>query len=393
MELKKILPYTKELKVLYVEDDENILVHTKEVFDDIFGSVSTAINGKDGLLEYEAHVPEYFDIVITDIKMPEKDGISMIEDIIKINKEQTIIAVSSYNEPNILMQLIQLGVSNFIMKPFTATYLINTLYTTAKAIYDNKEKIKLQNELATLRKKREFVDVKMNTIETIIRDISHQWKQPLSAIMVCASGMKLEKSHKMLNDDIFNKRCDDIIANVEYLAQTIKECNNYYTSHTQSKLILAQNIDENISNLQKNLEEHHIVIEKKLDYSLTVDTSITNFSQVITCIINNAVDALQKMISLERYIIINLYKDKNNIYLTIKDNAEGIQEDIMNDIFNLYATTKHRSLGIGFGLHNVYKIVKNDIGGTIDVSNVSFSLKDKTYYGAQFTITMPLTII
>jgi YesN/AraC family two-component response regulator len=390
MELNKILPFTKELKILYVEDEENILIHTKEIFDDIFYSVSTAINGEDGLLEYKSHHPEYFDIVITDIKMPKKDGITMIDDILKINNSQKIIAISSYNESNILMQLIQLGISNFIMKPFTSQHLINALYATSKAIYDSKEKEKLQNKITILNKKREILDTKMDTIEKIIQDISHQWKQPLSAIMMSASGMKFEKLHTNLSDEKLIKRCDDIIENADYLSKTIENCKlHFLESNDKSKFFISENLDTNISQIQKNLDENDIKIVKNFDTSIEIKSSLINFNQAISCILENAIEALKKCTSCKRYIFVDLYKDENNIYLSIKDNAKGIQKSIISDIFNLYITTKHRYVGTGLGLHKAYNIVRNDIGGHIDVSNVQFSFDEQNYTGAKFTITVP----
>lgn len=391
MKINEIIRYTKNLNVLYVEDEENILINTKDIFEDIFASVSTAKDGLEGLLQYKAHHPKYFDIVITDIKMPRKDGISMIEDIIQINEEQSIIAVSSYNDSNILMQLIQVGISNFIMKPFTPDSLIKTLYKTSKAIHDYREKINLENELTIIKNKRAVLDGKMIAIRKMIQDIGHQWRQPLSAITMSASAIKLEKENNLLTDNILFQRCNTINSSAEYLSKIIE---NFSTYFKDDKFMVNFNITDSLTKVidkaQNILNENQIKIIKNYDYSINVEGSVKNFTQAVYNLIENAIDALIDKVTSEKLIFIDLYKSENKVILTIKDNAKGIPEDLISDIFNIYVTTKHKYIGTGLGLYNVYNTIKTDMNGDIDVSNTSFHYKEKQYSGAQFTIILPI---
>ncbi|MEA3513039.1 MAG: response regulator [Campylobacterota bacterium] len=75
---------TKNLNVLYIEDDKNFRDETKDLFENIFKSVDIAFDGEMGLSLYKQYFKNYFsyyDIVITDISMPKMDGIELIKSI------------------------------------------------------------------------------------------------------------------------------------------------------------------------------------------------------------------------------------------------------------------------------------------------------------------------
>ncbi len=79
-------------------------------------------------------------------------------------------------------------------------------------------------------------------------------------------------------------------------------------------------------------------------------------------------------------IIIDNYAKENKIYITIEDNAGGIEKDIINKIFDPYFTTKHKSQGTGIGLYMTKMIIENNMNGKINIQN--------TNKGAKFTIIL-----
>ena len=100
---EEIYNYSKDLNILYVEDDKNLSKENSIIFNNFFASTTVSFDGVDGLekyIQYKKDTNCYFDLVITDINMPRKDGMELISDIKKINNEQKILVISAYNESN-----------------------------------------------------------------------------------------------------------------------------------------------------------------------------------------------------------------------------------------------------------------------------------------------------
>ncbi len=138
---KTVQKFTKELKVLYVEDDVGIRESTTELFKQFFDSVDIAEDGKQGYEAYEKFFKdtgEFYDFVITDINMPHMNGIEMIEAIHKRNHKQTVIVTSAHDDAAYLIPLIEQGVESFILKPFKMTSLLNVFFKNAQKVMDRK---------------------------------------------------------------------------------------------------------------------------------------------------------------------------------------------------------------------------------------------------------------
>jgi len=86
-------PELTKKKILVVEDDERILDTLKDVFHLGGYDVKTAINGAEGKEAFAAYRP---DMVITDIVMPEMDGIEMMKEIRKIQPDIKVIYTTAW---------------------------------------------------------------------------------------------------------------------------------------------------------------------------------------------------------------------------------------------------------------------------------------------------------
>jgi len=146
IDIDEILNYSSNLTILYVEDDETVREQTIELLEDFFYKVLVAEDGEEGLqkfISYKKIFDYYPDIVITDIKMPNLDGIEMSKKILEAHQHQTIIVLSAYNDSENLIKLIDIGISNFLSKPIRPKQIFQTLYKASKKVYN--EKIELEN--------------------------------------------------------------------------------------------------------------------------------------------------------------------------------------------------------------------------------------------------------
>jgi len=118
--IEELIEKTKSIDLLYVEDDDIARDETSELFSIIFKSVVSAKDGVDALDKYKN---SSFDLIITDISMPNMDGVELIKNIRNINPDQKIIVLSAHNDKHHKDEVMQLGVENFLFKPMDMSIL------------------------------------------------------------------------------------------------------------------------------------------------------------------------------------------------------------------------------------------------------------------------------
>lgn len=117
--MQSLLNAQKKFTLLYVEDEDTIRQNVEDCLKYIF-NVVVAKNGNDGIEKFNN---DNFDLIITDILMPEKDGIEMLEEIKQLSPNIPTIVTSAYNS-EIVKQLERLGVTKCIPKPFDIKQLV-----------------------------------------------------------------------------------------------------------------------------------------------------------------------------------------------------------------------------------------------------------------------------
>ena len=88
-----------DLNILYIEDNEEARQYTMEMLKRFFKSITVAIDGKDGLEKFKEN---NFDMILTDINMPNMNGLEMAKEIKSINKSIPILILSAHNEGKLL---------------------------------------------------------------------------------------------------------------------------------------------------------------------------------------------------------------------------------------------------------------------------------------------------
>ena len=237
-----------------------------------------------------------------------------------------------------------------------------------------------------------FHQSKIASMGEMLGNISHQWRQPLSAISSLATGSRLKKELEMLDTQEFYDNMDLINKNAQYLSKTIDDFRNFFISDTNTKK--DTNIKDTFYKIYALIKDSfkNSNIKTKFNIEDTIITINENiFIQAMLNILNNARDALTSNKNIEKkYVFIELVKNKEEYLLTIKDNAEGIPENIKNKIFEPYFTTKHKSQGTGIGLYMTNQIIIKHLQGEILVKNVTYTYKENTFKGACFEIKIPI---
>lgn len=111
----------KRKKILIVDDDLSIRELLSELMHKCNYQAVTAENGMEAINLYRLTHP---DLVITDIKMPKMDGISLLKQLKSIDNNVLIILISSFGNEEILLEALRAGAVNFLRKPFKIEEMI-----------------------------------------------------------------------------------------------------------------------------------------------------------------------------------------------------------------------------------------------------------------------------
>ena len=122
--INKILEYSKNMNLLYVEDNAENRESTSNILSIIFANIIIAVDGQDGLNKFKEN---NIDLIITDINMPNLNGIEMIKEIKKIDRNCDFIFLSANDDRKILLECIPLQANGFLVKPLDFEELISLI--------------------------------------------------------------------------------------------------------------------------------------------------------------------------------------------------------------------------------------------------------------------------
>ena len=114
----------KNYSILYVEDEETTRELIKEILELECREVFVASDGEKGLALYQEKNP---DIVLSDIAMPNMDGLEMSEAIKEINPEQPIALFTAFSQSSYIKRAAEIGVATYILKPLNKKQFFNSL--------------------------------------------------------------------------------------------------------------------------------------------------------------------------------------------------------------------------------------------------------------------------
>ena len=201
--------------------------------------------------------------------------------------------------------------------------------------------------------------------------IAHQWRQPLHIISTAATDMDLKIQFGTLDDATSQKHITTINTLTQHLSATIDDFRDFFKV---TKEMEVTTVDEVVSVTLKIVKEYvenkKIVITTDLNSSEKFKTYPNELKQVLINLLKNAEDALLEKQVKNASIHIVSFSDKTNHYFEVCDNAGGIDEDVIGNIFNAYFTTKEDGKGTGLGLYMSKKIIQEHCGGELSVENV-----------------------
>ena len=131
----------KNIKILYVEDDEIARENGVEFLENFFEQIYAASDAIVALQLYEKYQP---DIIITDIQMPKLNGLEFVKRIRKKDKKTQIIIITAFCDKDYLLKAIELQLVKYLVKPVKEKEFEEALFLCVNSLQeDNSNIVKL----------------------------------------------------------------------------------------------------------------------------------------------------------------------------------------------------------------------------------------------------------
>jgi len=218
----------------------------------------------------------------------------------------------------------------------------------------------------------------------MIATLTHQWKQPLTAMMLSVGTLK--NKFKSMNIDekdmtYVNTHTDKIERIMLGQSQMLTEFRDFFHPDKRKELFnIGVSINSVLEILEGGIKSQNIQVITEIPNELEIMGYERDFRHVIINLIQNSVDQITRKEIKKPIIDISARINKKYISITISDNAGGIKPSILSTVFEPYVSDKSLN-GTGLGLYISKRIIQEQFDGDIFATNT----KD----GAQFLIKCP----
>ena len=249
---------------------------------------------------------------------------------------------------------------------------------------NNSLELRIESEIDKNMKQQVIImhQSKLVQMGEMLENIAHQWRQPLAQI----NSSVLLVDAALVKNNIENSMIDEKLLEIEsitaYMSKTIDDFRNFFNPDKQkTTFTIEDGVLKSYDIVKGVIGKHQIIVDINIDAKLKCHGYLNELQQVLLTLLNNAIDALSFKNIASPKIYIRAYEKDANIMIEVQDNALGINDAIIDKIFEPYFTTKHKTQGTGLGLYMAKMIIESGLEGTLHVENKSD--------GACFTIEIP----
>jgi PAS domain S-box-containing protein len=213
----------------------------------------------------------------------------------------------------------------------------------------------------------------------MIGNIAHQWRQPLNSLGLIIQHLLMFYDLGDLTRDYLEKSISQSMEIIHHMSRTIDDFRNYFRPDKEKTTFkVGEAIANTLTLIEDSFKSQYIEIEVVAKDDPAIYGYRNEFAQALLNILNNARDVLMERRTVSPKVTIIVSSEGERTVVTVKDNAGGIPEEIMEKIFDPYFSTKELQQGTGVGLFMSKTIIEKNMGGRLTARNAGD--------GAQFRI-------
>ena len=222
---------------------------------------------------------------------------------------------------------------------------------------------------------------KLISMGEMIANIAHQWRQPLNTLAIIIQKINLFYKEEVLSEDKLDENTQQAMLLIKEMSETIDDFQNFFNP---KKVLEKFDIHEAV--LKSYAITKALIIRHNIDFIINSQDSFyiygykNEFFQVILNLFNNAIEALAADKIKKPTISVSIEKRARQVFVYIKDNAHGIKQSHLENIFTPYFTTKEKGTGLGLYMSKI--IIEEHMKGKLDVQT--------DILGTTFTIILPI---
>lgn len=211
---------------------------------------------------------------------------------------------------------------------------------------------------------------KMAEMGDMLSMIAHQWRQPLNQMSYLFMNIDSAYEYKELTKEYLEDKLKEGNTLLEFMSVTIDDFRNYFRPDKDKEFVLVSDVvSTSVSLMQKSLEVSGVEVEME-SYGRDLTHLYKNeFIQVMLNLIKNAKDILVEKRIQNPKIIITSRCEKEKLIVEVCDNGGGVDEKIIDKIFDPYFSTKDNQNGTGLGLYMSKMIIEEHLYGKLSVRN------------------------
>jgi signal transduction histidine kinase len=334
-----------------------------------------------------------YDAIVSDIKMPDMDGITMIERLRDLCPDTPTLLITGHGERDLALRALRVGAYDFIQKPIDRDYFISSLQRAIQTCRMRRQIATQQRELEQYTRQLEQIVaertrelVEANAAKDIFMSmVSHELKTPLTTL----KGTTQMLARRMERGDPIEMPSLNLLEHsVRRMERLVNDLLN--TSLIETGMFsLDRQPDDLVKLLQELLAEHREAMGSTLHIAVLSTGLICmidreRISQAVLNLLSNA----HKYSRPGSPVLVKLECEGNQAVISVHDHGVGIQPEKLAYIFERFYRVPEidvqtgSSNGVGLGLYIARKIIERHDG--------SLHVASTPGQGSTFTITLPL---